>query len=181
MSLRTVLTYEDYAALPADGRRYELHEGEVFVTPAPSPRHQQVVRNMLVLLDAHVRQRRLGEVLTGPVDCILDASTIVQPDILYLEPARLTAMSERGVEGPPTLAIEVLSPSTRAADRRVKAQIYARFQVPYYWIADPESRTIEAYVLDGGQYRADARLAGAQAAALPPFADLTLSPDAVWP
>jgi Uma2 family endonuclease len=181
MSLRTILTYEDYAALPADGRRYELHEGEIFVTPAPSPLHQQVIRNLLGLLDAHVKQRRLGEILVAPVDCILGENTVVQPDILFVETARLTSISERGVEGPPTLAIEVLSPSTRAADRGVKAQIYARYRIPHYWIADPELRTIEAYVLQDGQYRPTSRLAGAASAALPPFLDLALAPDAIWP
>jgi Uma2 family endonuclease len=181
MSLRTVLTYEDYAALPADGRRYELHEGKVSVTPAPSPLHQQVIRNLLGVLDAHVKRRRLGEVLVSPVDCILGETTVVQPDILFVETARLTWISERGVEGPPTLAIEVLSPSTRAADRGVKAQIYARYQVAHYWIADPELRTIEAYVLEDGEYRRTSRLAGAAPAALPPFADLALAPDAIWP
>ena len=78
MSARVVLTYKDYEALPPDGRRYELHEGELSVTPAPSPQHQ------------------------------LDATRL--------------ALSRRGVEGPPTLVVEILSPSTKTKDRGVKSR-----------------------------------------------------------
>jgi Uma2 family endonuclease len=181
MAIRTILTYEDYAALPADGRRYELHEGEVSVTPAPSPRHQQASRNLFVLLHAHVKSRRSGEVLFAPIDCILGETTIVQPDIVYLDTARLTSISGRGIEGPPTLVVEILSPSTRSIDRGVKAQIYARYRVPYYWIVDPDGRTIEAYQLAEGQYRPTGRIEGDSPAALAPFPDLTLAPETLWP
>lgn len=66
-----ILTYKDYEALPADGRRYEIHEGELSVTPAPSPQHQRISRNLFRLLDASVRTRGIGEVLYAPLDVIL--------------------------------------------------------------------------------------------------------------
>ena len=70
ISMRTILTYKDYEALPADGRRYEVHEGELSAPPAPSPRHQQVTRNLAIALHEHVKGRGLGEVLFSPIDCI---------------------------------------------------------------------------------------------------------------
>jgi Uma2 family endonuclease len=180
MTLRTILTYDDYAALPADGRRYELHEGEISVTPAPTTRHQQVVVNLLVLLHGHVTHRGSGRVLVSPVDCILADTTVVQPDIVYVDTSRLAAISERGIEGAPTLVVEVLSASTRAIDRGVKAQIYARHRVPHYWSVDPDLRTIDAYELDQANYRPAGRLERDQPSSLSPFHDLTLPPPAIW-
>src|SRR6266511_5909326 len=142
-----VLTYEDYAALPADGRRYEIHDGELSVTPAPSPQHQMVSRDLLTVLHHHVKTKGLGEVLYAPLDVILAETAIVQPDIVYLDRTRLGAISRRGIEGAPTLVVEILSPSTTLIDRSTKRGLYARHGVPYYWLVDPEGRAIEALVL----------------------------------
>ena len=68
---RNVLTYEDYAALPADGKRYELHEGELSVSPAPGHRHQRVIGNLFLILAPHVRATGHGEVILSPFDCIV--------------------------------------------------------------------------------------------------------------
>ena len=100
---RVSLTYRDYEALPGDGRRYEIHEGELSVTAAPSPKHQTVALNLAVALDAHVKANRLGQVFIAPIDVILNDSTIVQPDILFLGQDRLRLISQRGIEGAPTL------------------------------------------------------------------------------
>ncbi len=179
--MRTVLTYKDYEALPADRRRYELHEGELSVTPAPSPKHQQVIGNLFVVLFHHVKSRGLGEIFVSPIDCILSDVTIVQPDIVHVETVRLPAISARGIEGPPTLVVEILSPSTIQIDRNVKFQLYARHGVPYYWIVDPNAQSIEAYTLTGGAYQLTARLEGPQPVSLPPFPDLALVPASLWP
>jgi len=181
MATRVVLTYRDYEALPADGRRYELHEGELSVTAAPGLPHQRVVGGLFRLLTEHVIARGLGEVFVSPVDCILSNTTIVQPDLVYLAADRSALASARGIEGPPTLAVEVLSPGTLSIDRGVKLQLYARHGVPYYWIVDPEGRGIEAYVLDQGAYRLAARLVGEDRGALPPFDDLVVDAAALWP
>src|SRR3990170_4405514 len=178
---RVILTYKDYEALPADGRRYELHEGELSVTPAPTPRHQEISGNLHLLLGQHVRSRQLGKLLFSPIDCILSDITVLQPDLLYLDPTRLHLVSARGIEGPPTLVVEILSPSTAGADRSTKRQLYARHGVPYYWIVDPEARAVEAYVLSEGAYQLSARVAGSEPASLPPFPDLAFAPGSLWP
>ena len=140
MATRIVLTYADLVAMPADGKRHELHEGEIYMTAAPRPRHQQVVGNLYLILTAHVPALGLGEVFLSPIDVILADVTVVEPDLIYLDAARLGRVSDRGIEGPPTLAIEVLSPTTAAADRGVKLQLSAKYGVPHYWIADPLER-----------------------------------------
>ena len=181
MSERVVLTYKEYEALPADGRRYEIHEGELAVTPAPSPRHQRILRALNAIVHGHVEARRLGEVFFAPIDVILDETSIVQPDLVYLDPTRAGLVSERGIEGAPTLAVEILSPSTTLTDRGTKRQLYARHGVPYYWIVDPEDRTIEALGLREGEYRLLARAGGIEPIALPPFPDLVVTPTSLWP
>jgi Uma2 family endonuclease len=178
---RITLTYEDYAALPDDGRRYELHEGELSVTPAPGTRHQQILVALTVLLAPHVRARGAGQVLVAPFDCILSSISVVQPDLLFVDTARARLLAERGLEGSPTLAVEIISPSTGRIDRRTKLGLYARHDVPWYWIVDPDPRTIEAYRLEAGAYRLEARLEGPEPRALPPFPDLALDPAAIWP
>lgn len=181
MTTRVRLTYEDYAALPDDGRRYELHEGELSVTPSPGIDHQDTLGDLFVIVRGHVRARGLGRVFFAPVDCILENITVVQPDLAFVETARLSVISKRGIEGAPTLAVEVVSPSTIGIDRRRKLQLYARYAVPYYWIVDPPARTIEAHVLTQGAYREAGTLSGTALVSLPPFPDLTLDPREIWP
>jgi Uma2 family endonuclease len=159
MTTRVRLTYEDYAALPDDGRRYELHEGELSVTPS----------------------RALGQVFLAPVDCVFENVTVVQPDIVFVETARRSIISGRGIEGAPTLAIEIISPSSVGIDRRRKLHLYARYGVPSCWIVDPPAKTIEAYALTQGEYRVVGTLAGTAVVALPPFPDLRLDPAEIWP
>jgi Uma2 family endonuclease len=180
MTTRVRLTYEDYAALPDDGRRYELHEGELSVTPSPGLDHQDILGNLFVILRGHVNARGLGKVFFASVDCILDNITVVQPDLVFVETARLSVMSQRGIEGAPTLAVEVISPSSVGIDRRRKLQLYARYAVPYYWIVDPPARTIEAHQLAQGQYREAGTLSGTTSASLPPFPDLILDPREIF-
>jgi Uma2 family endonuclease len=181
MATRAILTYRAYEALPADGRRYELHDGELSVTAAPAPRHQQVSGNLFTALRAHVETRRLGMVLYSPIDLILSETSVVQPDLLYLRPEQVSAITNRGVEAPPALVIEILSPGTVQIDRGVKLQLYARHLVPHYWIVDPEGRRIEAHTLASHGYELTSTLEGVRPAALAPFPELELDPDRLWP
>lgn len=176
----TLLTYRDYAALPDDGRRYEIHDGELWVMPAPSPLHQRLLGALYRRLHAHVTAHGLGEVILSPLDVILVDTTIVQPDLVYLDPTRSGSVSTRGIEGPPTLAIEVVSPSTVRIDRERKRQLYARYGVRYYWIVDPDGRAVEALALGPGGYAQAGRLAGEGRRALPPLGDLVLDAGALW-
>ncbi len=178
---RVVLTYKDYEALPADGRRYEIHDGELSVTPAPNTEHQRVSANLFVTLRRHVEERGLGEVLYAPVDVILADTSIVQPDLVFVDPTRRSAISRRGIEGPPTLAVEIVSPSTTGIDRTTKRQLYAKYGVSCFWLVDPEARMIEALVLDAGTYTVAVRASGPRPIGLPPFPDLGLVVERLWP
>ena len=180
MSARVILTYDDYAALPDDGRRYELCEGQLVMTPSPRTRHQVVIGNLHVLMRGHVLGRGLGEVFLSPIDVILSRITVLQPDLVYVESDRLAVVTERAIEGAPTLVVEVLSPSTDARDRGVKQALYARYGVPYSWVVSSETRTIRALRLGAGSYEVVGALDETGPTALPPLEGLALDPAAVW-
>src|SRR5262245_4405814 len=174
---RALLTYRDYEALPSDGRRYEIHE----VTPTPAPKHQIISLDLVLALGRHVPSIAPGQLLYAPVDVILANTTIVQPDIVYLAPDRLHLISRRGIEGPPTLAVEILSPSTRMIDRITKHRLYERYRVPNLWLMDPDARVIEAFTPWTDQYVLTVRAGGTDPVDLPPFTGLRLIPDMLWP
>jgi len=122
-AVSVILTYDDYVATPNDGLRYEIHDGELSVSPPPTYRHQQLLTRLLVILHAHVVAHDLGEVVPAPVAVVLADTTVLEPDIVYLAKDRLGLVSARGtVDGPPTLAVEILSPSTARNDRPVSAR-----------------------------------------------------------
>jgi len=185
MSPKSAFTYRDYEALPNDGRRYEIHDGELCVTPAPSLEHQIISARLSFQLMKWLETRPGGLLLYAPLDVILadrpDETTIVQPDILYIAPDRMRLTSRRGMEGGPTVAIEILSPSTRTMDRVTKRRLYARYGVPHLWLIDPDAHAVEAFALENDRYVLAATAAGAEAVDLPPFTGLALVPDALWP
>jgi Uma2 family endonuclease len=181
INVKTVLTYDDYVALPDDdGLRYEILDGELSVSPSPTFRHQLVVARLLGILRAYVGANDLGEAVAAPITVVLANTSVLQPDIIYIAKERMNLVSARGtVDGGPTLAIEVLSPSTTPTDRGKKRQLFERYGVPYYWIVDHEARAIEIYAANGGVYGvADRRtddLVG-----LPPFPGLRIDPAQLW-
>ncbi len=177
---RIALTYAEYAELPNDGRRYEILDGELAVTPAPVPRHQAVSRNLQRILDRHVTDHRLGQLFNAPIDVILADTTIVQPDLLFLDTDRERFITERAIEGPPALIVEILSPSSVRQDRVTKAALYARFGVPQYWVLDPVERTFEVYELLGEVYHLVATHRGPARVRFSLFPDLEIDLAAVW-
>ena len=157
---RIKLGWEEYLTLPDDGKRYEILDGDLVMTPPPAIRHQIILGNLNDCLRVHVRAEGLGQVLFAPVAVRLDESTIVEPDLIFLASGRAHAVSRLSIDSAPDLLVEILSPSTETRDRTVKAQLYAKLGVDHYWIIDPEARSLEAFERAGEMYRAVAKLAG---------------------
>lgn len=130
-------TAQEVRKLPDDGRRYEVIDGELLVTPSPSASHQEVVRELIVEVTVYLRSEPVGRLFPAPSDVELDNQTQVQPDI-YVRAAL--------PPHPLVLAIEVVSPSTARSDRLLKRRLYQRAGVAEYWIADADSRTIERWL-----------------------------------
>ena len=174
MTARAVWTYADYAAMPDDGRRYELWDGELSLMPAPELSHQGILRDLLGVLNEYGKRSAVGVVFPSPVDCILADTTVLQPDLAFIANDRHAILTERAIEGAPTLVVEIVSPSTRRSDRTVKAALYARYGVPWYWIVDPGARTVEALALRDGAYEPAGVLQRGGRGALPPLGGLVL-------
>jgi Uma2 family endonuclease len=138
-------TVERALALPEDGNRYEVLDGELFVTPAPSWGHQSLLAMLFRRLGQYVDDHRLGWTRWSPADIVFSPRRLLQPD-LFVVPWR--------EDGPPKtwsevksllLVVEVLSPSTARADRHRKREIYQSEGVPEYWIVDGDARLIERW------------------------------------
>jgi Uma2 family endonuclease len=156
------LTYEEFRQLPDDGKRYELIEGRVHLSPAPSTRHQFVSRNLHLSLGPFVEKNHLGEVIAAPVDVCLSGDTAVQPDLVFISSERLEMIQENFIAGAPDFVVEILSPSTAAHDRATKLNLYAEAGVPWVWLMDPLARMVEILKLQGNKYLVHSIFAGKQ-------------------
>lgn len=147
-------TYDDYARLPDDGWKYEVIRGELYMSPAPRPRHQVISSNLNFELQRFVRERALGKVLNAPIDVILPRGlgTPVQPDILFIRRDNLGIIGETTIDGVPDLVVEILSPSNWIDDRRTKFDVYADAGVAEYWIIDPHKEEVEQFILRDNRY-----------------------------
>ena len=152
------LTRDDLDALPDDGHRYKLLDGSLLVTPAPSTRHQSVAAQLFLLLHAAVAADHV--VLFAPLDVVLAEDTVLQPDLLV---APRAAFTDRDLPGAPTLAVEVLSPSTRRIDLLVKHDRYRSAGCEAYWVVDPEEPAVVAWRLKDGDYAEAGRASGTDA------------------
>jgi Uma2 family endonuclease len=160
------LTRADLDAMPDDGRRYELIDGAIFVTPAPIPAHQIISGNLYALLRAACPADL--RVLYAPVDVVLADDTVVEPDLVV---ARRSDFGPKDLPVPPALAVEILSPSTRLVDLAVKRLRYESAGIAAYWVVDPLTPSITAWELQDGAYVEVAQVA----------ADATWSADAPFP
>ncbi len=148
-------TYEDYALLPED-RRYEVIDGELFLTPAPTLFHQVVSERIGHLLREFLHRTESGIMFYAPCDVVLSPHDVVQPDILVVSTERKSILTENYVAGAPDLVVEVLSPSSADRDRIAKAKRYATFGVREMWLVDPEAKTIEVLVNSPDGFRREA-------------------------
>lgn len=150
-STRKRWTYSEFARLPSEGStRHEVIDGEVVVTPGPSTRHQRVVGRLFSGLFVFVEANDLGEVFPSPYDVLFAEGDYLEPDIVFVSANRSHLVSDRGVEGPPDLVVEVVSPATSARDRGIKLERYRLYGVAQYWVVDPDERTVEVWDLEGG-------------------------------
>src|SRR5713226_6636002 len=144
MPVDTRLTYDDYCLLPNDGKRYEIIDGELFVTPSPRTAHQKIVTRLTRFQSAFAEDANLGEVFVAPFDVVFSNFDIVEPDLLYISRERRDVLTDTHVQGAPDLAVETLSPGSRRTDEIKKRDLYTRF-VREYWIVDPELETTKVY------------------------------------
>ena len=142
----TRLTYDDFVLFPDDGKRHEIIDGEHHVTPSPNRRHQRLVGRLHLEIAQFLKAHPdLGEIFVAPFDVVLSFHDVVEPDLLFIAPDQTEILTERNVQGPPALVIEVLSTSTRKRDAQTKRRLFERTGVGEYWLVDPELDTVQVF------------------------------------
>ncbi|WP_291988083.1 Uma2 family endonuclease [Luteitalea sp.] len=140
------LTYDDFVLFPDDGKRHEIIDGEHYVTPAPNVRHQRLVGRLLYEIERYLRANpHAGEVFAAPLDVVLSHFDVVEPDLLFVAGDQTDILTEKNVQGPPALVIEVLSKSTRKRDAQTKRRLFERTGVREYWLVDPELDAVQVF------------------------------------
>ena len=151
------IKYEQFREMEipdGDTNIYELINGEIVRRSSPNSPHQRLSLKLIRALDRHIFGNQLGELFHPPFDVVLDDENVTQPDLLFISKKRAFIISKNGpVMGAPDLIIEILSPGTARYDRGDKKDLYERFQVKEYWIADPNNKSIEVYNLKKGRYK----------------------------
>ena len=147
------LTYDDFLLFPDDGKRHELIDGEHYVTPSPSRKHQAISWNLTILIGSYLESHPVGRAFAAPFDVVFSNFDIVEPDLLFISNARLEVLTAKNVQGAPNLVVEIGSPSTRRRDEIIKRKLYERCGVEEYWVIDPEVETIAVYRHVGATYQ----------------------------
>lgn len=148
-SFRYSWDYSDYARLPDDGNHYEVIDGELLVTPGASPDHQHIAITLGMQLKQYVERHQLGVVLPD-VDVLFVEGNFLRPDLVFVPADRKHGISRRGIEEPPGLIVEILSPTSSSIDLVRKPRRYGDFGVPEYWVVDPEERCIWVWAFAKG-------------------------------
>ncbi len=146
-------TYADWEALPDDGKRYEIIDGMLYRTTAPSSFHQWIVKRFERYIGIPAEDQGLAYSFAAPIGIIMPGCDPVQPDYVVVLVQNASIIRDRRIRGVPDLIIEVLSPNSVVYDERIKLVAYAMAGVPEYAIVDPRTRVVSRYQLQApGRY-----------------------------
>ena len=144
------ITWHDVQQLADDGNRYEAIEGDLYVTPAPTLRHQTISIRLFLDLTRLLAAPGHGRVWYAPLGVWFPATDEgVQPDLLFVSNERRGILAPEGLRGAPDLIVEILSPTTANRDRGVKRRLYERQGVAEYWIVDPDLEAVDVWRFSG--------------------------------
>lgn len=177
------LTYQDYLEIPDEpGYRFEILEGILVKEPSPDVIHQRVSRRLQRFLeDFFWMSDPKGEIFNAPLDVTLDEMTVVQPDLFYISEEHKKIIKETRIDGPPTLVVEIISPSSSCKDRLQKMQIYQKAKVQHYWLVNTTEKTLECFSMQGGFYTLVASGMDSDVVKHPGFKGLALDLSVLWP
>src|SRR5262249_13156089 len=149
MRVEPIVTVADLEAMPDDNNRYEVIDGELFMSKSPVVPHQAVSMNLTCMFLKFLEQYPMGSLLATPGVIFSDIDAVI-PDLVFIRRERMNeVISGDRIVAAPDLIVEILSPGSdnRRRDRVAKRQLYAKFGVMEYWILDLEIKPIEIYVL----------------------------------
>ncbi len=140
-------TVKDYLLLGEITTPCQLINGELIMSPSPSPFHQTVLGNLYSIIRDYAKELN-GHVFFAPLDLYIDEYNVFQPDLIFINAINEKIITKRGIEGTPDLVVEIISPSNIFTDRNQKKTTYQKIGVKEYWIVDPANKTLEIYKHD---------------------------------
>jgi Uma2 family endonuclease len=149
MVSKTRMTADEFFQLPETNQPTELIDGELIVSAPPIPKHQRLIRLLLILLDILIPD---GEVFPSPIGVYFDDLNIPEPDLVWVAENSRCVVTEKQLEGSPDLIVEIFSPGTATRDKREKYQLYQRYGVSEYWMVDPIGQYVEVCVWKDGKF-----------------------------
>ena len=174
------LNYQDFCALPDDGKRYEILDGDLLMSPSPREIHQRVLGRLFRILSGHAEKAGLGVVYIAPFDVILSENDIVEPDLIFVAETNRSIVTDENIRGVPDLLVEVLSSTRPELDTRDKRAVYARCSVPFYWIVDPENKHLTELQLVEKAYAVVSELTNKDSFQPRLFTGLTINLERIW-
>jgi Uma2 family endonuclease len=180
--IEPLLTVADLDACPDDNNRYELIEGELFVSRAPGIPHQRVLNNLQMALGIYLKDNPIGIMVPGAGAVFSDYDAVI-PDLAFVSNERWSRIiSNDRFNAAPDLVIEVMSPGKENRDRDllVKRQLYAKYGVQEYWIIDTENRVVEIYALQQARLERVATLRDGEVVTSPLLAGFQMSVNSVF-
>jgi len=141
--LKRQWTIADRDDLPDDGNRYEIIDGELLVTPAPTWRHQEAVAALYAILRSYLERERIGHAFMAPADVVFSPTRGVQPDLFVVPLVDGRRPEHFDDVRRVLLTVEVLSPITARADRVKKRVLFREEGVATYWVVDLDARAVE--------------------------------------
>ena len=155
---RTIM--ELFKMLP-EGTLAEIIDGSIYMSPAPTPKHQRILGKLYRILTDYIERRDLGEVFIAPCDVFLDdTSNAVQPDLIVILRRNSSLVKEDAIHGVPDMLLEILSPGNAHHDLVRKKELYQKFGVREYWVIDPETKETTGFHLSDGHYNETAKVVG---------------------
>jgi Uma2 family endonuclease len=149
--IEPLLTVADLDACPDDSNRYELIEGELFVSRAPGIPHQRVLNNLQFAFESYLKENPIGILVPGAGAVFSDYDAVI-PDLVFVQNERWSeVVTGTRFTGAPDLVLEIMSPGKENRDRDllVKRQLYGKYGVREYWVIDTEERYVLIYRLRG--------------------------------
>ena len=180
--IEPLLTVADLDACPDDSNRYELIEGELFVSRAPGIPHQRILNNLQMALGIYLKDNPIGIVVPGAGAVFSDYDAVI-PDLVFVRTERWSeVVTETKFTGAPDLVIEIMSPGKENRDRDllVKRKLYAKYGVAEYWVIDPENRQVEIYRLRNNRLESSTTLKNGDEIATPLFPDFRITVTSIF-
>ena len=175
-------TYKDYLNLPEEpGSRFEVLDGTLVREPSPTVEHQRISRRLQRILEDYFWEvDHGGEGFVAPLDVTLGNTNVVQPDLFYVANNEREIIKDTRIDGPPTLVVEIISPSGDRKERVQKRRIYQQAGVEHFWLVNPEDRTLECFALREGFYAVMTQGMDNNVVEHPDFPGLSLELSKLW-